>query len=315
MQTQTVDSIKIIDAHYVREGIACCYLMIEEDRAAIIETNTNYAVPYILEEMKNSSIKLENVDYVIITHVHLDHAGGAGKLMELFPNAKLLAHPRAARHMIDPSRLIQSSIQVYGEERFRQLYGEILPIEESRVQVIEDGEEITFGSRKLKFLHTKGHANHHFVIYDSKTNGVFSGDSFGLAYPALQEKGLFIVPTTTPTDFDPQEAYLSIDKILETKCDKVFLTHYGMIQDLENAKNQLKEGLKFSEELLDWCVKSNKSQEEQHQQVKNELMEYFRTKLKQLGMMETEERRFLFEMDAELNAMGIVYAAQRKKKT
>jgi glyoxylase-like metal-dependent hydrolase (beta-lactamase superfamily II) len=313
MQTQ-IESIRVIDGHYVREGLASCYLMIEEDKGAIIETNTNHSIPYIMEEIKKANLKPENIEYIIITHVHLDHAGGAGKLMEICKNATLLAHPRAAKHVIDPSRLIASSIQVYGEENFRALYGDIISVPENRVRIMEDEEEITFGSRKLKFIYTKGHANHHFVIYDSKSNGVFTGDSFGIAYPIFQEKGLFIYPTTTPTDFDPSEAKISLDKILNTNCDKVFLTHFGMITDLQNAKKQLIEGLNYAEDLLYWCLKSDKNDTEKQNYVKDSLMSYFKQKMDQFGIKHTKERLEMLNFDAELNAMGILVSAKRISK-
>jgi glyoxylase-like metal-dependent hydrolase (beta-lactamase superfamily II) len=314
METQTIDSIKIIDGHYVREGLACCYLMLEKNKGTIIETNTNYSVPYILEEIKNSHLKPEDIEYIIITHVHLDHAGGAGSLMQICKNATLLAHPKAAKHVINPQRLIQSSIQVYGEENFKKLYGEIIPVPEERVRIMEDGEEINWGERVLKFIYTRGHANHHFVIYDSKTNGVFTGDSFGLAYPILQENGLFIIPTTSPTDFDPVEAKISIDKILNTNCNKVFLTHFGMVQELENAKNQLIEGINFSEDLMYWCLKNQESEEKKYHYVKEQLLEYYKLKMKKLKIKETKERWEMLNLDAELNTMGIIYSAKRLEK-
>ncbi|GIX41225.1 MAG: MBL fold metallo-hydrolase [Leptospiraceae bacterium] len=314
METIQIDSIKIIDGHYVREGLACCYLMIDNNKGIIIETNTNHSIPYILREIEKSQLKPEDIEYIIITHVHLDHAGGAGKLMQICKNAKLLAHPKAARHIINPERLIQSSIQVYGEDNFKKLYGDIIPVPEDRVRIMEDGEEIVFGNRKLKFIYTRGHANHHFVIYDSQSNGVFTGDSFGLAYPILQEKGLFIIPTTSPTDFDPGEAKISIDKILNTNCDKVFLTHYGMIQDLENAKNQLIEGINLSEDLLYWCLKNDISEQNKYNYVKQSLLEYFEDKIKRLNLEKTKERWEMLQLDAELNTMGILYSAKRLVK-
>ncbi len=235
--------------------------------------------------------------------------------MQLCKNATLLAHPKAAKHVIYPERLVQSSIQVYGEENFKKLYGDIIPVPENRVKIMEDREELIFGNRKLQFIYTKGHANHHFVIYDSKSNGVFTGDSFGLAYPILQEKGLFIIPTTTPTDFDPMEAKIAIDKILNTKCDKVFLTHFGMHQDLENAKMQLIDGINFSEDLLNWCMKNdNLPDDEKHKYVKQELLNYYENKMKSLQLEKTKDRWEMLLLDAELNTMGILFSAKRFSK-
>ena len=182
--------------------------MVEKDQAAFVDTNTTHSVPLLIEKLRTLGLSPEAVSYLIITHVHLDHAGGASALLKLCPNATLLAHPKAARHMIDPSKLVTSAKKVYGEAQFDQLYGAIDSIPKERVQVIEDGEVIAFGTRTFQFFYTRGHANHHFCIWDSASNGVFTGDSFGLAYPALQKRGLFIFPSTSPTDFDPDEARL-----------------------------------------------------------------------------------------------------------
>lgn len=315
METLKFDDIYAIDTYYFKEGLACSYLIKENQKGIIIETNTNYAVPYILQELEKQNLSPDDIQYIIITHVHLDHAGGAGLLMQKCKNAQLLAHPNAAKHIIDPTRLIASSIQVYGEENFKKLYGNIIPVPKEKVKIIEDQEEIIFESRKLKFFYTKGHANHHFVIYDSKSNGVFTGDSFGIAYPILQEKELFIYPTTTPTDFDPKEARISIDKILNTNCDKAFLTHYGKITNLQNAKNQLLEGLKISEELLEWCLNSTFDQEKKIEYIKNSLMDYYKQKMVQLQLEQSQQRMEMIELDAQLNAMGILVASIRKLKS
>lgn len=315
METLKFDDIYAIDTYYYKEGLACCYLIKENQKGIIIETNTNYAVPYILQELENQNLSPEDIQYIIITHVHLDHAGGAGFLMQKCKNAQLLAHPNAAKHIIDPSRLVASSIQVYGEENFKKLYGNIIPVPKEKVKIIEDQEEILFESRKLKFFYTKGHANHHFVVYDSKSNGVFTGDSFGIAYPILQENGVFIYPTTTPTDFDPTEARISIDKILNTNCDKVFLTHYGKISDLQNAKKQLLEGLEISEQLLEWSLNSNLDQEKKIEYIRNSLMDYYKQKMVQLKLEQSQQRMEMIELDAQLNAMGILVASNRRLKS
>ena len=159
-----------------------------------------------MEVLKKEGLKPEDVQYLIITHVHLDHAGGSSALLKACPNAVLLAHPRAATHIIDPTKLIKSARLVYGESAFEKLYGEIEPVASARVRVMNDGETVQFGSRNLHFFYTRGHANHHFCILDSGSEGIFTGDSFGLAYPALQKNGLLIIPSTSPTDFNPDEA-------------------------------------------------------------------------------------------------------------
>ena len=168
-----MQTVQTIDCNYLgRQGFAAAFLMIEGDRAAFVENNTQHALPLLLGALERAGLTPEQVDHVFVTHAHLDHAGGSSALMEACPNATLVAHPRAARHLIDPSRLVASASQVYGEARFRELYGTIRPIPAERVKTMEDGQTLRFGQRTLHFLHTKGHANHHLVIHDPATGGL-----------------------------------------------------------------------------------------------------------------------------------------------
>jgi len=235
MTFQTFDDlgqqITRIDTAMVHEGLAACYLLGGGDEYAIIETGTHNTVPTILALLKERNIDLAKVKYVIPTHVHLDHAGGVGGLMQALPAATLLIHPRGARHMIDPSRLKAGATAVYGEAAFAEMYGDIIPVPESRVTVMHDGDQVTLGQRRLTFHDTPGHARHHFCVQDSASNGIFTGDTFGLAYPSLvTERGPFILPTTTPVQFDPPALKASIRKLLALESERMFLTHYGLLE-------------------------------------------------------------------------------------
>jgi glyoxylase-like metal-dependent hydrolase (beta-lactamase superfamily II) len=300
-----------IDCHYLQPQVAAAYLLVENDEAVFVETNTTHAVPYLLDALRKQNLSPDQVKYLIITHVHLDHAGGASALMQACPNAVLLAHPRAAIHMVDPTKLVRSARAVYGDENFTQLYGEINPVDAKRVRSMQDGETISFGSRELNFFYTRGHANHHFCILDSISEGVFSGDAFGLAYPALQKRGLFIFPSTTPTDFDPAEARLSIQKILTSGARRVFLTHFGEVDELEDAAGQLMEHLDFSEGLLHQLVKSTLADDELVNFCENKLREYFAGVLEEKGLAGDSEVWELLKLDLDLNAAGIAFAAKK----
>ena len=208
MTFQTFDDlgqqITRIDTAMVHEGLAACYLLGGGDEYAIIETGTHNTVPIILSLLKERKIDLAKVKYVIPTHVHLDHAGGVGGLMQALPAATLLGHPRGARHMINPAKLKAGATAVYGEAQFAEIYGDIIPVDEQRVRTMDDGDEASVGDRKLVFIDTPGHARHHFCVYDPASRGIFTGDTFGLSYPPLTTaKGPFICPTTTPVQFDP----------------------------------------------------------------------------------------------------------------
>jgi len=295
--------ITCIDAMYVYQGHACCYLIIENGRAAFIDTGTSLTVPYLLETLKLKDLSVEDVDYVIPTHVHLDHAGGAGLLMSKLPHAKLVIHPRGAQHMIDPEKLIAGTVAVYGVEKFKQYYGEIIPIDEQRIIVAKDKDEIQLDKRTLKFLDTPGHARHHFCIYDEKSNGFFTGDTFGLSYKELDnEDGAFILPTTTPVQFEPDAWQTSITKLLDNHPEAMYLTHFGRVTEIERLATQLREGIDEYAEIAKSCMK-DKNRE---QSIKQKITEHLQTNLlERYSENQVAEFTELFQSDLDLNAAGL----------
>jgi glyoxylase-like metal-dependent hydrolase (beta-lactamase superfamily II) len=226
--------ISAIDSGYHRPMLDAIHLMVEGDRAAIIDTGTNHSVPLVLEAMRAKGLRPEQVDYVVLTHVHLDHAGGAGLFMRAFPRATLTVHPRGARHMADPARLIAGTVAVYGEQATRQMYGDILPVPPERILETPHGTSIRLAGRELQFLDTPGHARHHVAILDTRSGHVFAGDVFGLSYREMDQDGRqFIVPTSSPAQFDPAPYHRSIDLILRLEPEAVYVTHYSQIRDIQ----------------------------------------------------------------------------------
>ena len=196
--------IRCIDAGYVTNGLACFYLVEQDGEYALVETGTTHSLKPLLKWMAAEGIKPEQISYVIPTHVHLDHAGGAGAMMQAFPEATLLVHPRGARHLIDPAKLIAGSIAVYGEALFADLYGDIVPVATERVVEVQDGDTFAVGGRELLFRHTPGHADHHFCVWDEHSRGWFTGDMFGICYKEFRMPGgNFCMLSTTPTQFRP----------------------------------------------------------------------------------------------------------------
>ena len=236
--------IVTIDACYVRPKLAAIHLLIENGRAAFVDTGTFRSVPRMLAALAEHDLKPADVDFVLLTHVHLDHAGGAGTLMRELPNARCVIHPRGARHMIDPGKLVSAAKDVYGADRFHAMYGELIPIPEERVQIVADSQQLQFGGRELEFIHTPGHANHHYCIVDRAQSLIFSGDTFGLSYRELDtERGAFSMPITTPSQFDPEAAHRSIDRLMAYRPDAIYLTHYSRVDGVENLAAQLHEQL------------------------------------------------------------------------
>lgn len=309
----TMGSFITIDTEYANlRQVASAYLIEEEGHGIVVETNTTHAIPKILSEMGKQNVSPQNLDYIIVTHVHLDHAGGAWALLESCPNAVLLAHPKTAKHLIDPNLLIKSATSVYGKENFHKLYGEIKPIPKERVRVIEDGEFLDWRGHSFEFIYTKGHANHHFCIYDKKLNGVFTGDSFGISYPHLENGKSFIFPTTTPTDFDANEAIHSIDLILGTGANVCYLTHYGEIQNLKQNAEDLKIGLQLCQKAI--LELKNVPKENRLSFMENQVESMIISLANRNAVTLTEKDWSLLKLDVNLNAQGLVYAFERNEK-
>ena len=221
-----------IDTGYLRPGLAACYLVIDSGRAAVIDTGVEYTASRVEEVLIEQGLSTDCVDFVVPTHVHLDHAGGAGKLMQMCPNARLVVHPFGSRHMIDPSRLIAGAEAVYGKEGLHNSVGEIIPVDETRVTEAADSYRFMLGNRELMVLDTPGHARHHFCVWDEASKGFFTGDTFGLAYPELASDGRsFILPPTTPVQFDPPAWHASIDRLMAMHPERMYLTHFGQLDE------------------------------------------------------------------------------------
>lgn len=314
-QPSTEDCVTIIDCHYVYEKTAASFLLDAGNEAAFIETNTSHALPYLLSALKDKNISTKKVKYIIITHVHLDHAGGTAALLQHCPNATVVAHPRAARHIIDPQRLVESARMVYGHELFEKLYGTIAGVPAERIITPEDGSSLALGDRELRFFYTRGHANHHFVIFDTKDRTVYTGDSFGIAYPLLQSGSRpFIYPSTTPTDFDPAEAHRSYDLIASLGARRAILTHFGEWGDISTGTAELHRLMNEIEKIYAYLLKHDLNQEKAAAYAEEQLESLFLKELRERGIYPTEEQLQMLRIDTGINAQGIVFSALRQKK-
>ncbi|MGY4828170.1 MBL fold metallo-hydrolase [Sphaerotilaceae bacterium SBD11-9] len=229
--TLLAHDIHVIDTGFHRPNFDAAYLLTHQGRAAFIDTGTSHSLPRLLAALTSAGLTPEAVDWVIPTHVHLDHAGGAGALMQALPHARLLIHPRGERHMVDPRALIAGASAVYGAEEVQRSYGTVVPVPQERVVVSVDGMTVQVGDRPLQLLHTPGHARHHHCIWDAASRGFFTGDTFGLSYREFDTaQGAWILPTTTPVQFDPIALRQSIERLLSYTPEAMYLTHYGRVQ-------------------------------------------------------------------------------------
>lgn len=295
--------VHAIDTGFHRDHFDAAYLLVHEGRAAFIDTGTNHGVPRLLASLDALGLARDAVDWVIPTHVHLDHAGGVGLLMAQLPAARLLVHPRGARHMIDPSALWAGATAVYGPEEMARSYGEVLPVPAERVQASHDGQTVLLAGRPLLVADTPGHARHHHCIWDATSRGWFTGDTFGLSYREFDTaQGAWIVPTSTPVQFEPEALLASIRRLLAAEPAWMYLTHYGRVGDVPRLGALL---LSLVQEL---AALGRRLQHVpgRHEALKAAQLELFVRSLREHGCTQSEaEIARLLAIDLELNAQGL----------
>jgi glyoxylase-like metal-dependent hydrolase (beta-lactamase superfamily II) len=310
--TELNDGIVAIDTEYARPLQDASHLIVEGGRAAFVDTGTNYSVPLLIDGLRQGDLDVADVDFVFLTHIHLDHAGGAGLLMQELPNARCVVHPRGALHMADPTRLIAGTEAVYGVQQTTEMYGVIQPIEQSRLVVAGDEQWFDLNGRKMQTLYTEGHALHHYCLNDPVSRGVFTGDSFGVSYRELDtEAGELVFPTSTPTHFDPDAAHVSIDRIMACNPKQLYLTHYSRVRDLDRLAADMHAGIDaFAEIAL-----KNKDADDLHAAIQPEMSAHLKRLARDHGYQgDAAVLQSILEIDIVLNTKGLVSWLQRLKK-
>ena len=295
--------IRVVDTGFHRPLFDAAYLIVERGRAAFVDAGTNHSVPRLLAALAAEGLDVDAVDFVIPTHVHLDHAGGVGLLMQHLPAARLVVHPRGARHLARPGHLIRSATAVYGAEEIARSYGSLVPVDAGRMVTTNDGMILELAGRPLRFLHTPGHAMHHHCIWDAASRGFFTGDTFGLSYRDFDTAaGPWIMPTTTPVQFQPEALRRSIERMVDFDPTWIYLTHYGRIGDVPRLAALL---LAQLDEMVA-CARATASGPDRHRALMHGLEAIHLKSLRKHGVTLSDERiRELLALDLELNAQGI----------
>ena len=308
------NGIYAVDSDYVRPILDAIHVIEDSGEVAIIDCANNDSWPQVEAALAKIGRAPEDVRWLILTHVHLDHAGGAGYYMSKLPNAKLVVHERGARHMIDPSKLYAGVEVVYGKETAKRLYGDLLPIAEERVVIGKHGDTLLLGERTLEILDTPGHARHHISIVDHTAKGIFSGDTFGLSYRELDVDGkAFIFPTTTPVNFEPDAMHASIDLMCSFKPAGIYLTHYSRVTEVDKLAEDLHRHIYA---LVDITNKAPDQGDERKQAIETGMTDYLLKEVRAHGCtLPDAEVKAIFATDLDLNAQGLNYwKAQEEKK-
>jgi len=297
--------VSAVDALYDgREMQTAVHILVEDGRAAVIDTATAHAVPRILAALAARGVAPEQVDYVVLTHVHLDHAGGAGFLMARCPNAYLTVHPRGARHMIDPSRLLAATIDIYGVEATARVYGDVVPVAAERVIETGEGARLTLAGRALEIFDAPGHARHHVVVRDTRSGHLFAGDSFGLSYRALDRDGRqSVFPTTSPSQFDPGPLHATLDRMLGLGPEAVYVAHFGQLRDVPRLGADLHRLIDAHVAIAERCRDAGAGRHERLRAGVAELV--CEEAARQRWTLDTVDLMHVFEIDIELNAQGL----------
>lgn len=217
--------------------------VVRGEKVALIETGPKSTVDNVVAGLESAGIV--NLDWIVVTHIHLDHAGAAGTLAQRFPEATVAVHPVGAPHLEDPAKLWSSASRIYGD-RMEEMWGGIDPLPGERIRVLEDGDKIDLGGRSLQAIETPGHAYHHHAFLDDSTGMVFTGDAIGVRLPDLG----VVRPATPPPEFHLPKAIESIRRIQALGASSLCLTHFGPAGD--DVEKICEEGIEALEKWAEW---------------------------------------------------------------
>lgn len=219
-----------IDTFYAgRERYTAAYLLSAQE-PAIVETGPTTSAAVVVAGLERLGIGPGDLSHIVVTHIHLDHAGGVGRLAETFPAATVWVHERGAPHLADPARLVASATRVYGQTQMTSLFGPVVPVAPHRIRPLSDGDRIDLGGRLLDVLHTPGHASHQIALADSDTGAVFTGDALGIHVPDLP----VLRPATPPPDFDLELTIGSIERIRDrARHGMLLFSHFGPVDQVD----------------------------------------------------------------------------------
>lgn len=211
-----------------RSRLTSAYLL-EGSEPTLVETGPTTSIEAVTAGLHSLGLQPEDLAHIVVTHIHLDHAGGVGRLSQRFPRALVWVHDRGVAHLADPQKLVASVARVYGEEQMRSLFGPVDPVPSDRLRSVSEGDRIPVGTRSLEVMYTPGHASHHIALVDSTSGAVFTGDALGIHLPDAR----VLRPATPPPDIDVEVGVRSIERIRARAESVLLFSHFGPVKEVD----------------------------------------------------------------------------------
>jgi glyoxylase-like metal-dependent hydrolase (beta-lactamase superfamily II) len=302
--------ITAIDTFYGgRERYTAAYLL-NADRPTLVETGPTMSVEPVVAGLARLGVRADDLANVVVTHIHLDHAGGVGRLRERFPRATVFVHERGARHLADPTRLVASATRLYGETQMSTLFGPVDPVPPERIHALSDGDAIDLGGRRLDVDFTPGHASHQVALTDSATGAVFTGDALGVHVPDLP----VLRPATPPPDVDVDAAIESIERIRSRARSVLLFAHFGPLLEIDATCDLAIERLRaWAKAVRDELRRTDDADEivaRLEQEARRDIATGAETSLD----LDVLESRLRLLSSVRMNALGLIRYWQRREE-
>jgi glyoxylase-like metal-dependent hydrolase (beta-lactamase superfamily II) len=224
--TPVAEGIEVLDTGMAGQRELNAVYLVADDAPTLVESGPGADAPVVLAALASRGVGARDLAHIVVTHIHLDHAGGTGALLRSFPEAGVWVHERGAPHLVNPERLVASTARTYGQQRMRRFFGDTLPVDPSRVHAVTDGDRIPLGGRTLEVLHTPGHASHHIALVEDRGGAVFTGEAIGSHLPWVD----VYRPALPPPEVDVESALASIERI-RSRARTLLTSHFGPIPD------------------------------------------------------------------------------------